>query len=466
MYIPIPVRNHEVFLKYTDVFSASMAKTLRRIRSFFFFRLIPLVILLAVAGFICLGFFSFSPDILKTTITSGIARMGVDSVYLSKASIRPWSGIRFDNLYIRIKDTNDRSIEFQAARIRLTYSPMAVIIENKPLRKVLGRTMIMARRQGDSSRMDAGIKAITQLISERCMAEAIKSIHINGARLIVWQKEQELLTADEVNAALQMCSKDSTCCGGTIDAGVVMINGNPYFIRPSATVRLSDQLLDVSKVKSFLYDGTLRGSFAMNIVRKKLMHAEFKLATLGIEKWYESQRNPEGALKGKLSLSLICDSSALRLDSIIGQGSCRIKNVIARNLPVQKSLVQLLVIPQLSNLEFHTVTSDFIIVDGRVNVQNLKGNGELLDLETSGWVARDGTFYQEVLGVLSKKFSAQLPDIVQKSLLPRDNGRLSFDCRVSGTFDNPSLSLNQQIIKRAVKNMLESLQDDIKGFFK
>jgi hypothetical protein len=64
-------------------------------------------------------------------------------------------------------------------------------------------------------------------------------------------------------------------------------------------------------------------------------------------------------------------------------------------------------------------------------------------------------------GLLSAESSARLKPVVRKTLLPADGGRRMFVCTLKGTFSQPIVSLDNELLRRAVSNAFEEWGRDL-----
>jgi hypothetical protein len=143
-------------------------------------------------------------------------------------------------------------------------------------------------------------------------------------------------------------------------------------------------------------------------------------------------------------------------DSIAGTGSFEIKDMVADNIPLQRTLVMLLALPGLSHVEFDRVRSPLKVEGGKIYTQ-MEATGEPLAFNSDGWTRLDGYFRQEVSGLLSEEFVDTLRPIIRSGLVRQEDGRRLFECTVRGTFEDPRLTLKQGTVRRAVRSMFRSL---------
>lgn len=438
--------------------------SVHKLRSLLLFRVVPALVLALIAGLVGAGFWSYRLPALARIARHEFARTGADSIALSAVSITPWRGIGIDSLYLRVPLADGRSLEFFSPRTKITYHSTALLFEGKHIRSILESAASRARTAGNPA---AAAGAILGLLNNQGFTRVIKGAGTSNAWCRLMAGRRPVVELRDFDGNIRLIGRDSASADGSFDAGMLCFGGRYYLVRPSASLRIEQGRVDFSKVKAFYCEGTLRGSAVVDVPASRMLKGEFKLSNVNLGKWYETQRNQGGSLSGRMNVSFTADTSRLTLDSIKGAGECRIKDLVAIDLPMQRDLVILLPIQQLRHLEFGVLGSDFSIQGGRLMTPDLKGSGDPMDIAASGWVSLvDGSFSDSVNCLLTKKFSRSLPDVVRESLLPHDNGRLGFECTISGTLASPSLVLNKQILERAVRNVFEKLGNELKDLFR
>jgi hypothetical protein len=204
----------------------------------------------------------------------------------------------------------------------------------------------------------------------------------------------------------------------------------------------------------------------MDIGRSRFDSCTVTLKNVDLEKQYNSLHIGTGTLRGKLQSVFSFTPGPLREDSLFGSGTLTVNDMVADGLPMQKNLIVLLALPGLSHLEFSSVNAQFALRREKIVITRVTGTGKTLDAVSSGWINANGYFFLNITGLLTKESTDSLSEFVRNTLIPAENGRRSFECSVRGTLENPVLTLNKQLVQRAVQNAFESLQNSINDYFK
>jgi hypothetical protein len=234
------------------------------------------------------------------------------------------------------------------------------------------------------------------------------------------------------------------------------------------SVSIKDMEAEVDKCHAYIYGGDLSINGNVNLAEAYLNRLNLSLENLKLDDWYHSTGIGQGNLTGKVDAVMKMAPCKLDFDSLVGKGWIRMTNVGAHNIPLQKNLLLLLVIPKLSVMNFSRITSDFALGNGKLYTPNCKGKGDPFDFNSNGWVSADGKLSENVEGVFSKEFVSCLPSIVKNSLLSveGDKDKRSFKCAISGTFKNPQCKVDERIQRRAVNNVFDVIGKGLGKLFK
>ena len=177
-------------------------------------------------------------------------------------------------------------------------------------------------------------------------------------------------------------------------------------------------------------------------------------------------RTSEGSLSGRADVEMDFSPGPLNYDSLKGTAQITAYDLKTFDFPIQRALVQLLSIPQFSDLHFDKLKADLEIKQQGIMLTEMSGNGEMLELKAKGWAGADGTMNQEVEGVLSEAVVMDMSEAGANSLEKIDNNRRGFKCRIYGDFMNPKIELDKALLKRAVGSMFRNMKEGFQDFFR
>ena len=149
-----------------------------------------------------------------------------------------------------------------------------------------------------------------------------------------------------------------------------------------------------------------------------------------------------------------------------GKGVVNLSEVSVWETPVQRALAELLENPDFKRLSFSRVKADFTILHRDTIRTDISGSGEVLDFKSSGMFNLKGGINQKVNAALSDEAIKELPGFVVNSLAVDENNRCAVRCRIFGTFDEPKVELDREILKKAIGNVFEQMRENLKGIFR
>ena len=198
----------------------------------------------------------------------------------------------------------------------------------------------------------------------------------------------------------------------------------------------------------------INGAIAIDKMRLNDLHVAG--SGLNISEIYE-QYGKAGNLSGIADFKLNFASSPLLIDSLKIEGSLKTSLLEISDLPVQIAFAQLLSADKLKQLSFKNTETVFKkLPDSRYEI-SVCGNGDQISFESKGWFSNDGVLEQQIEGVIKDSFVIELPRMITASLERRDYGRF-FKCKLYGTFSEPKIELDREILRKAVKNMFTNIK--------
>lgn len=202
--------------------------------------------------------------------------------------------------------------------------------------------------------------------------------------------------------------------------------------------------------------GSIGITGAIAIDKMRLNNLHIAGSDFNISEIYE-QYGKAGSLSGIADFKLNFASSPLIIDSLKIEGSVKTTLLKISDLPFQTAFAQLLSADKLNQLSFRNTKTDFKkLPDSRYEI-SVCGNGDQISFESKGWFSNDGLLEQQIEGVIKDSFVNELPRMIAASLERRDYGRF-FKCKLYGTFSEPKIELDREILRKAVKNMFTNIK--------
>lgn len=133
-------------------------------------------------------------------------------------------------------------------------------------------------------------------------------------------------------------------------------------------------------------------------------------------------------------------------------------DVSLRDLPVQRSIITVVAVPQVRNITLSSLGADLQVRSGRIETPNVEGRGHPLDVRAKGWVAFNGRFSEGLTGIFDRETVLQFHPVISNSFNSEPDGRKSFSCVVHGTMADPEIDIDRKITERAVHNVFDAVR--------
>lgn len=237
--------------------------------------------------------------------------------------------------------------------------------------------------------------------------------------------------------------------------------------KPKVTMKLDGPHCVMKKFSGNSFGGKLDAELDLNLLYNRINSAHITLKKADLEKIYSAMIDNEGILDGKCTVELNIDTSTTEFATLKAAGSVTLSKVSASHIPLVTNIALLLNIEKLSHLTFRKISGDYAVEEGRVLVDSLDGEGDPLSLSLNGWVKPEtGHFSFKVNGIFESYYEDSMSGLAWNTLVPEEDGRRSFICTVYGTPDNPTVSLDRELMQRAVKNVFQDIKNDLKSIFR
>jgi hypothetical protein len=443
-------------------------------------RLAMTVFLLVCIGLIgcviILGLIPFSSAMLKNRVEQLLKESLNGQCTIDKLNITLWKGIVLSDVQYRFYDRQNSRVRLSCAfpRITVSYYLIPVIFKHLIINKISFERPVVSIEYPDPALLREAppevisIAAIKRVISTLPYTVLVRSFSVNGAQATIIRDKSIVASGKGMDLSLTIGLDRELVLNGRLSAPDLTIMGNYRFIGCKASIRVKGTEVSLLDCRASLYGGALsmKGSAdcAANTVNSLLV----SLTDLKLDEWYRAQGPAKGELTGTMNVFVALEKSKLSVDSLRGKGWVKATGVCAHGTFLQKKLVLRLVIPKLETVKFNRIYSDLVVKNGAIYTGNFYGKGDPVDFNADGWIKMNGQLSERIEGDFSADFSKSLPEIVRNSLLPvkGDKEKRAFKCTIEGTFDNPSLEIDQRIVNRAVNNVFEAIGKSLGNLFK
>lgn len=418
---------------------------------------IVLLFLVVVAIGIYLGFQTHSGTQINNQITTLLKQTGADSCSFIRARLTPWRGLEVDSLYIYAPMNNEFHVKSHIDTLGIRYDSKKVLQYVYRHRK----TIIQSAFSRDTSIAPVGNKV---LVSE--ILPLIDTIHAKGKTVEFTNRTTgETYTID-------MFVLNTTTSGlldpqrsGQIESE--FLRYGKWSLQNAVTeFQLNGDSVSINIKRASFLRGYLTLDAWIGVSPLKIKNLDIMGDSLSIDEYCAIRGKYMGNISGSADLSMSFQSSPILSDSLRGKGNLTMRNVLLRDLPVQKALVNLIGFPQLANTPFDSIRTDYTLQPVMQFKSVMKGTGPVLHFTSTGPIYLDGRLEQQINGKLTKEFVEKLPGIISESMEKTpDNGR-KFKCRIYGSIDRPKMSLSKESLQKAFKGAFDSVRKSIEEVFK
>jgi hypothetical protein len=196
-----------------------------------------------------------------------------------------------------------------------------------------------------------------------------------------------------------------------------------------------------------------------------LAYGKIDLRGLDLGMFYQSLKNSPGYLSGTADITINLYAGRLQPNALCGDAVIRGANLFARDIPVQRAPVLRRYFPDFQSLTFSTIEGEAKIHGHRIEIPGLWAQGDPLSFTISGAMDVGANMNFKLYGWLPTRYVKTLPLTVRESLVPELYDNYSFHCAITGTFKNPTVTLDRSHYARAVKGVLTHFGKSILKFF-
>ncbi|MCD6430703.1 MAG: hypothetical protein J7L57_05745 [Deltaproteobacteria bacterium] len=231
-----------------------------------------------------------------------------------------------------------------------------------------------------------------------------------------------------------------------------------------------DALLTISDLKGDVADGSIAAAATIKpFLSQPDFQGNFSFADLQMSALMAMAKpalkdNLSGAGHGQFKFSGRGVEAAALKKSLSLEGEYGLRQAGLDNLPLTKSLSQLLGLPELENLKVTDLVGNLQLKDGQVNLNN-SWNGDQLSGRAVGEVGLDGSLDMPLHLVLSQQLSAKMAQRypwVKETF--NDKQEVAVGLSLAGTLSKPRLRLDEKKVQELLqKKLLEKLGEKLFG---
>ena len=196
-----------------------------------------------------------------------------------------------------------------------------------------------------------------------------------------------------------------------------------------------------------------------------LAYGKIDLRGLDLGMFYQSFKNNPGYLAGTTDIMINLYAGRLHPNSLCGNAVIKGTNLFARNLPVQTTPVLRRFFPDFKALTFSTIDGEANFRGRKIEIPGLWAHGDPLSFIISGTMDFDANMKLKLYGWLPARYVNTLPLTVRESLVPELYDNYSFHCAITGTFKNPTVTLDRSHYVRAIKGVFTHFVKSIGKLF-
>jgi len=426
-------------------------------------RIIAIVLALIVL-IIAVGFIPFSPAMLTERVEKAARRKGLDSCSIERVTFSLWQGAKARRVYIEKRLSDTAKVVLIAPRAIAVLRPLYIFANRDSYKHFLDELFPSRTGVPPSARKKREKKSGAR-ITDAALLPAIKKVVLGGSILRLKRTGKEDFACMDFEARIVIGSSAAPavkmrCKAEEAEWGTWRID------KPKATLIVEKKCLIVEKLNGSIFDGKISGSARLIPEKAFIQKANLSMRGFDLEKMYEARKRKEGTLSGFADVNLRIEHQQWDDDSLKCSGNFVLSKLEPDRVPVLTTIVVSLTVPQLSKLYFKRVRGDVLVAGERIHCTNVKGEGEPVSLESSGWVRPDGYFEFNVGCSFKAEYKDSLAPIAWDAMIPQDDDGRRFECTITGTWDKPRVRLSRRIARRAVRSVFSNIKQGLRSVFK
>ncbi len=414
----------------------------------------------AIVAVLIAGFFPLSYPLFNRYVHSITSKSPLGTCTVGKIKVALWKGITLYDVHACKSAEDGFKYEVDLSRIRINCNVINLMQKWVQIKE---KYQLINSSFSQEAKKDV-YSVIDQLLRFAAQYEQINSICIDGKTVKITKRDIPLISAERFSLDVFREQEKSKITELYIDAAeLVYLNNDFTFLRVNCF--FDNGILDIGRCRARAFDGKVKINTRLDLIKKRMHDFTLNATDLNLEK-ITASANMQSCVSGSMDIDLNLVSSSLELDSVRGKGVIHLSEISVWETPVQRALAELLENPDFKRLSFSRVRADFDIRHRDTIRTDIAGSGEVLDFKSSGMLNMKGGINQHVDASLSDSAIKELPGFVVNSLTLDENNRRKVRCRIYGTFAEPKVELDREILKNALGNVFEQMRENLKGIFR
>ncbi|NLG18513.1 MAG: AsmA-like C-terminal region-containing protein [Fibrobacter sp.] len=417
------------------------------------------IVLLSIIAVVVMGFFPFSHPRLRDYANTVLIKKGAGDCSVENVVVTPWKKIELYGLDLRIS-RNGLNGHFQIERLKLSCNLFSLLLNWGELKKDLAYLSITFKEQLFSR----PYVTMDEIVRFRTHHNSLNDLEIDKG-------DVDITRGNEITSSIQNLSAHVFFEEDKAEEIQMSFEGEKIFAGRNiaehfkGTAAYNDGRVRFNKCKGRAYNGKFKINATINLLNRYLEKSDMAGFDFDLQSFCNDQHFQKGKISGKADIEMNL-RGFLNIDSLRGTAVVTASDVSVSEFPIQNAFSIFLMVPQFSSLYFQKIRADLEFKPQGVILTSINGNGEMLDIESDGWIDKGGTLNQQMHGEISEALVEDLSNLVVNSLESTErNGRL-FKCRVYGSLSNPKIELDKTILKKAVGNVFQNVRQGFQELFK
>ena len=230
------------------------------------------------------------------------------------------------------------------------------------------------------------------------------------------------------------------------------------------TIRISDGIIDLHNLACNAFDGSVatKGTLNMQKPDRPAFDLTFDMKNVDAHALLPKYTSFGDRMFGRLSMNttmkgMLNDTLGLVPQGLNGQGKVTVQDGKLTGVKVNQTIASLVSLPDLEEISFKDWENAFTVADGRVVIKDLRIKALGADYTVNGSQGFDGSLDYGMTMLLSDQTSTKVavPGFAGEAvkLFKEPGGRVRLDFAVTGTNDNPKVSLDTRAARRKAEDL-------------
>jgi len=412
-----------------------------------------------IAFLILMGFLPFRLKALNQVVENVLLNAGADSVSVGGVSVTFFTGVSVRELKTskRINPREEYHTSIERVDVSSNLLSLAFWAFGKP-------DLLNPQRDIFMELYEKPFALVSDASALMTGAKPLKKVGIRGADVEFFEKKKQGISAFGANIKID---RKHNAIWGKMNVSQVTIPSLAMVENFSVKLGADSERFFLIDGSGTVYGGKLRADASIDLKNASLLDGKITIAGLDLDQFCTQIKFTQGRMSGKVDLSAVLEeSNASSLDSVRASGTVAVRNLTVVNLPLQNTPLINFVSPELRTLRFSEVRGDFTLSRSRLRFREIVGSGDIMNFRSSGWVGLDASLDQNFEGTFSRAFAGTLSGLVRSSLEQTADGGRRFNCRISGTFQNPRVDVDNSVYGRAVGGAISNAAQGLRNLFR